>query len=299
MEWIEAQRQRVDVTVLWVWCAGVALVLLLSGCGGQRRSTHHAISRPRLTSSTSSSSFSSQSFSQSSTETSSASSSLSTSLTATVPGEDGGSMTLTVTVSLGAPSQDTSGDNPGYTNVTVPVTGSASLDNSSSYSLTPNLLQVDALYPSATSVCKHQGPDAEVDGNQENAVDAVVPFYRTGGASLCRVLVASLYSPCNAGDNGQGLGSVDADSTATLQVVPNGSSVDASCGGEPSAGNLIFNAVPNSSVNDLSSQLTETPAFWVVMQQDGTCTPAANASPDATTAWTPVASEPSGLRGCF
>jgi hypothetical protein len=182
--------------------------------------------------------------------------------------DNGGTLGLDFSVSVGAATQGTDGEDPGYVNLTLPVSGEATFTNDSAYELSPPSFRIEAFYPDESSVCDHEGPDAEVDGNMMNRNNAVAHFDETSG---CGVEIGVLAVECEGSIQESPWPTIAPGGTASVIVDPNGSAHDPSCTGQVSPGNLIFNKVDEYDAETLSYDIAQEPDYWALLKATEAC----------------------------
>lgn len=228
----------------------------------------------------------------------------------------GYSFSVSFNVVLGAATTSTVNETPGYVAVVAPVSGTATLTNTSngytaSESNYPSL-EVAALYPMGDSVCFHQGEavpstgDVPV-GHTGTPFHAVVAFY--GSAPLCALRVAQLNPPLSAACGGSSsVESLSGGQGLDLVVTPDGSQGGGECEQQDDPGYLVLSGLSSGDAASIVSDLHEPPKYWAVLSPDGDMTScpqsARTAQKEGTGQFsTPdvvpvVISEPGGLRGC-
>ncbi|MHB8242654.1 MAG: hypothetical protein ACYDHN_11755 [Solirubrobacteraceae bacterium] len=213
---------------------------------------------------------------------------------------------------------DTANEQPGFLNVVAPVSGTATLTNTTT-GYTANeanypRLEVDALYPSSSPVCGHQGKSVPEDGDVPIGLSgcplfAVVPFYG-GGAGLCAVRVAALRTTLTAacgGDSSEE--SLAGGQSINLVVEPDGSQGGGACEPQDDPGYLVLSGLFPAEAELTIATLRAPPKYWAVVSPDGdtsSCPQSARAAQKRATGQFSVpplvpviVSEPAGLVGCL
>ncbi|HSZ14352.1 MAG TPA: hypothetical protein VK790_09990 [Solirubrobacteraceae bacterium] len=219
-------------------------------------------------------------------------------------------------VTLGQATTNTTNENPGYLNVVAPVSGTATLTNTTTDYTASEAeyppLEVDALYPSNSPVCGHQGASVPHDGDVPvghigRPFSAVVPFY---GGDLCTLRVAALHTTLTAacgGDSSEE--SLAGGQSINLMVEPDGSQGDgAGCDQPDDPGYLVLSGLFPAEAELTVAALRAPPKYWAVFSSDGdtsSCPRSALAAQKKAAGeysepplLPVVTSEPSGLSGC-
>lgn len=199
---------------------------------------------------------------------------------------------VAVSVNLGAATTNTEGQTPPNVNVVVPVTGTASLTNTTSGYTAKNLpvFSLLALYPAPTC-------------------DSVVEDH--SGHKYCAIEIAVLAPGCTAGTAGPAqLESLGSGESGQLEIFPsptvqggadistliNGDSVcdpNSPQGVLKPSPNLIIGGIADTDAPRLVAALGTSPRYWAVILDRGPCAPEGNTNGNSV-----LLSKPPGLKAC-
>jgi hypothetical protein len=197
------------------------------------------------------------------------------------------SFTIAANVTVGAATTNTEGMTPPFVNVVVPVTGTATLTNTTP-GYTAKLENIPgvsliAVYSENTVACK-------------NVISTSQP---TSHGALCEMEVAGLAPGCN--DGSPSIESLGENQSAPLDLwlsapgVPDLATLNGgaeACANDPElkpAPNLIISKVDSSAAQKFIAELTKPPTWWALV----------NNSEEDCGENDVISSTPAGLTGCF
>jgi hypothetical protein len=216
---------------------------------------------------------------------------------------------LTFSVTLGTATTSTEGEEPGNLAVEAPVSGSASVTNTTSgYTMDENevpTFSVFALYPESAApqnCSKHAGTS---EGDVEEVHDA-------SGSKLCAYEIAGLASGCTSSQASEagneatvkelapgatGALAVWPQVTSPTDVAPNPAATGVSlCGKSTSvtiSQHLTYSRYPKEEAEAVASMLNKPPSYWIVVL-DKVCAGVAVQPINSV-----VFSKPAGISGCY
>lgn len=214
---------------------------------------------------------------------------------------------FSATLTMGAATTDTEGQEPPYENVVAPISGEATLTNTTSgYTVDPTglpLLGVFAVYPDSSPVCDHLLNNG--------------PQFHPGPSNLCGIDIAEFAISCDQTPeplaDGASVQLVPWAQFSLSELQPGAPQICANVSDFPIPSSVNLRRINSDVADAIVARLTEPPRYWALLLENGSLQtgvdPATGEGPACESdeyyiqggelIGQVIDSQPSGLTGCL